>query len=257
MLKDITMFDHMYEKNLEYFKEISLYIIAGEKKLEELREKVLPELQEKAKLSGEQLAPVKYPSISVINEALALYQMELKKPVHVVFCLDYSGSMYGDGFDELSEAMRQVLIGTENNIRFTDRDKIDVIAFSSNIIDIWSSSSGLSREDIYDYIESTPVDGATALYLAATKGLEILNKENSSEYIPSIILMTDGQANVGTMSSLRSYYKSIKKDIPIYSITFGNADEDELEEIAELTNGKVFDGKGNLAKAFKKVRGYN
>lgn len=55
MLKDITMFDHMYEKNLEYFKEISLYIIAGEKKLEELREKVLPELQEKAKLSGEQL----------------------------------------------------------------------------------------------------------------------------------------------------------------------------------------------------------
>ena len=55
MLKDITLFDGMYEKNLEYFKEISLYIIAGEKKLEELREKVLPELQEKAKLSGDQL----------------------------------------------------------------------------------------------------------------------------------------------------------------------------------------------------------
>ena len=55
MLKDITLFDGMYEKNLEYFKEISLYIIAGEKKLEELREKVLPELQEKAKESGDQL----------------------------------------------------------------------------------------------------------------------------------------------------------------------------------------------------------
>lgn len=55
MLKDITLFDNMYDKNLEYFKEISLYIIAGEKKLEELREKVLPELQEKAKLSGDQL----------------------------------------------------------------------------------------------------------------------------------------------------------------------------------------------------------
>ena len=55
MLKDITLFDGMYDKNLEYFKEISLYIIAGEKKLEELRNKVLPELQEKAKASGEQL----------------------------------------------------------------------------------------------------------------------------------------------------------------------------------------------------------
>ena len=55
MLKDITLFDGMYEKNLEYFKEISLYIIAGEKKIEELREKVLPELQDKAKKSGDQL----------------------------------------------------------------------------------------------------------------------------------------------------------------------------------------------------------
>ena len=55
MLKDITLFDGMYEKNLEYFKEISLYIIAGEKKLEELRNKVLPELEEKAKASGDQL----------------------------------------------------------------------------------------------------------------------------------------------------------------------------------------------------------
>lgn len=55
MLKDISIFDTMYEKNLEYFKEISLYIIAGERKLEELRTKVLPELQETARKSGEQL----------------------------------------------------------------------------------------------------------------------------------------------------------------------------------------------------------
>ena len=55
MLKDITIFDTMYEKNLEYFKELSLYIIAGEKKIEELRNVTLPELQKKARESGEQL----------------------------------------------------------------------------------------------------------------------------------------------------------------------------------------------------------
>lgn len=55
MLKDITIFDTMYEKNLEYFKEISLYIIAGERKLEELRNVTLPELQKKAAQTGEQL----------------------------------------------------------------------------------------------------------------------------------------------------------------------------------------------------------
>ena len=45
----------MYEKNLEYFKELSLYIIAGDKKIEELRNVVLPELQKKAEETGEQL----------------------------------------------------------------------------------------------------------------------------------------------------------------------------------------------------------
>ena len=54
MLKDIAIFDTMYEKNLEYFKQLSLYIIAGEKKLKELKEVTLPEMKEKAKQSGEQ-----------------------------------------------------------------------------------------------------------------------------------------------------------------------------------------------------------
>lgn len=55
MLKDITIFDTMYDKNLEYFKELSLYIIAGDRKIKELREVVLPDLQAKAKETGEQL----------------------------------------------------------------------------------------------------------------------------------------------------------------------------------------------------------
>ncbi len=55
MLKDITIFDTMYEKNLEYFKEISLYIIAGERKLKELREVELPKLKAEAEKTKEQL----------------------------------------------------------------------------------------------------------------------------------------------------------------------------------------------------------
>lgn len=55
MLKDITIFDSMYEKNLEYFKELSLYIIAGDKKIDELNNTVLPELRSKAEKSNDQL----------------------------------------------------------------------------------------------------------------------------------------------------------------------------------------------------------
>ena len=46
------------------------------------------------------ITPVKFPSTAVIKYALKLYQEELRKPVHVVFCLDYSGSMSGEGEKE-------------------------------------------------------------------------------------------------------------------------------------------------------------
>ena len=49
------MFDTMYDKNLDYFKEISLYIIAGEKKIEELKEITLPELKKKAEETRDQI----------------------------------------------------------------------------------------------------------------------------------------------------------------------------------------------------------
>ena len=55
LLKDVSMFDEMYQKNLEYFKEISLYIIAGERKLDELRNVELPKLKKKAEETKEQV----------------------------------------------------------------------------------------------------------------------------------------------------------------------------------------------------------
>lgn len=52
LIKDITMLDRMYEMNLAYYKELSMYILAGREKLEEVVNKELPALQEKAKISG-------------------------------------------------------------------------------------------------------------------------------------------------------------------------------------------------------------
>ncbi len=69
--------------------------------------------------------------------------------------------------------------------------------------------------------------------------------------------MTDGAVNVGNFNDLSNSYKKLNKEIPVYSITFGNASEMELSRIAKLTNAKVFDGKTDLLKAFKEVRGYN
>ena len=56
MLKDIVMFDTMYDKNLEYFKELELYIRAGEEKINELKTITLPKLRQQAAASPNQMA---------------------------------------------------------------------------------------------------------------------------------------------------------------------------------------------------------
>ena len=73
----------------------------------------------------------------------------------------------------------------------------------------------------------------------------------------SYIYIGDGMINVGSFQTLERVYRESQDKIPIYSITFGSASEEQLEEIAELSNAKVFDGKTDLLEAFKKVRGYN
>ena len=52
LLKDSAVLDKMYQQNLAYFKELTMYILAGKQKLQEVRGTKLKELEDKAKLSG-------------------------------------------------------------------------------------------------------------------------------------------------------------------------------------------------------------
>ena len=52
LMKDVAVLDKMYELNLTYYKELSMYIRAGKKKLEEVRGHTLPQLREKASRTG-------------------------------------------------------------------------------------------------------------------------------------------------------------------------------------------------------------
>ncbi|MGO4938107.1 toxic anion resistance protein [Fundicoccus sp. Sow4_H7] len=62
LLKDIGTFDKLYEKNVEYFNELQLYIVAGEEKITEMREETLPKLFEQAQASGDPMA------VQVVND---------------------------------------------------------------------------------------------------------------------------------------------------------------------------------------------
>ena len=52
LMKDAAIMDRMYALNLNYFKELSMYILAGKQKLEEIRATELPQLMSKAQISG-------------------------------------------------------------------------------------------------------------------------------------------------------------------------------------------------------------
>ncbi len=206
------------------------------------------------------LKDMKYPSKKVISKAISLYIESFRKPTHVVFCLDISGSMYGNGLAELKEAMNYILDkeqASRDNLQFSDSDKVTVITFNSKVKDVFKTRYGNQLNQVIDDVNSLEADGGTNIYDSSIKGLEILKNEDSNEYTRTVILMTDGQSNSGSFKSLRSYYSNNNLDIPIYSITFGSSSEKQLSEIAKLTNAKIFDGKSGLLKAFSEVRSYN
>ena len=75
LLKDIAMLDKMYERNLANYKELGMYILAGKRKLTEVREKVLPEMVEKAKQTGD-------PSDSQAANDMAAFCDRFEKKLH-------------------------------------------------------------------------------------------------------------------------------------------------------------------------------
>ena len=205
------------------------------------------------------LKVTRFPSKDMITKSINLYINTLRKPTHVVFCLDYSGSMWGEGRQELVDAMEYVLNkekASVDNLQFSNSDKITVIPFSSDVIAIWNST-GENTQELRNNINKEEATGATALYTAIMKGISILDEE-TDEYTKTIIAMTDGYSNeYKSIEDLRRAYEKSTKKVPIYGITFGQATEYELLKVANLSNAKVFNGKDGLLRAFKEVRSYN
>lgn len=203
------------------------------------------------------LSPVKYPSMPVITEALNRYQLLFRKPTAIVFCLDYSGSMAGDGIRQLSSAMDYILDNEKTSddfLQFSGADSVTVLGFSHEITG-WETGTGEELYTLRSFVRNTRPDGMTDIYLAALKAFEILDKY-PDDYIKSVVLMTDGESNCMTFSDFVNKSKG-RTIYPVYSITFGRADTKQLNQLAQKTGGKVFDGVKDLTNAFREVRGYN
>jgi Ca-activated chloride channel family protein len=210
------------------------------------------------------LSPIKLPSEDVIREALGLYQTAFRKPSLTVFCLDFSGSMgQNGGVDQVKRAMHLLLDQQEARryfLQISPDDRIIVMPFNHGIINEWRTTGNQpdSLSNILSQVDNMTADGGTDIFSPAMQGLSEILQEDSGQYIPAIILMTDGESNTGkTFTDLQNAWSASGHDIPVFAITFGDASETQLRQITDLTRGNLFDGRKDMVTAFRKAKGYN
>ena len=85
LLKDVAMFDRLYDQNSDYFHQLTLYIIAGDRKLKQIRETDLKELQAKAAASGDPMDAQKANDLAAQCDRFEkkLYDLKLTRQVAI------------------------------------------------------------------------------------------------------------------------------------------------------------------------------
>ena len=209
------------------------------------------------------IQPITLPTADVIREALDLYQTELRKPSFTVYCLDYSGSMEGDGEEELEAAMG-VLLAPDKAARYllqpSTGDATVVIPFEDGTKGQWRTDG--NDPDVLRGLLARVTDqdasGGTAIYGCLIAALDAMAGDLEG-HEPAIILMTDGKSNEGPgFDELQARLgQEVPGTVPVYGIMFGDASEDQLNNIAEATSGRVFDGRDDLIGALRDAKGYN
>ena len=206
------------------------------------------------------LSYIKMPSAEVLFAALNLYQSELRKPSLTLFALDYSGSMKDDGEAALEAAMQTLLDqkkAARHLLQATSEDYVYVLPFNHEVLDVYQGGVEAFPQ-ILAKIKTHEAFGGTDIYLPTMRALALLEQHpNLQDYVPAVILMTDGASETDQRTPFETRYRRSGLDVPVFAIRFGSANPRQLERIADLTHARVFEGKHDLIKAFRQAKGYN
>lgn len=239
------------------------------------RRPVVPQVKPDPAFGDQLLVELPFPDrLEIVDRILFAFLDQHRRPAHVYFVLDISGSMAGERLSALKEAMNN-LTGQDQSItgqfaRFRSREKVSVITFSDAVREVRefeitgpvekaSAIAGLKS-----LITSLETGGGTAIYSALQRAYELAAKERGAGADPdryySLVLMTDGENNQGiSAEAFDKYYRSLPSEVQamkMFPVLFGSASEKEMTALAELSAGRMFDGKTSLASAFKAIRGY-
>ncbi|NUT30471.1 MAG: VWA domain-containing protein [Streptomyces sp.] len=223
------------------------------------RRPVVPSVRPASGLDDSRRRELPFPgSRSVADGLLDSYENELRRPSRTVYVLDTSGSMEGDRLEQLKQSL------TDLTADFREREEVTLMPFGSgvksvrtHVVEPADPKSGLDgiREDT----EALSAEGDTAIYTSLEKAYDHLG--TGRDTFTSIVLMTDGENTAGADSAdFHAFYVGLDRDrraTPVFPILFGDSSKSELENIAELTGGRLFDAQeGSLDGAFEEIRGY-
>ncbi|MGA5868788.1 substrate-binding and vWA domain-containing protein [Streptomyces cinereoruber] len=218
-------------------------------------------------LARDQRRELPFPgSRSVADGLLDAYENTLRRPSRTVYVLDTSGSMRGERLDRLKAAL------TELTGDFRDREEVTLMPFGSSVkrsevrthtVDPASPKAALDA--IRAGAAGLSASGGTAVYSSLREAYRSLGR-SSDDTFTSVVLMTDGENTDGdTAADFAAFHRALPADqrhTPVFPILFGDSDRAELEGVAELTGGKLFDATegdatgGSLEGAFEEIRGY-
>ncbi|NMN00844.1 von Willebrand factor type A (vWA) domain-containing protein [Bifidobacterium sp. DSM 109958] len=205
------------------------------------------------------LRTIPLPAADVIRTSLDVYQTALRKPSYTIWVVDYSGSMSGDGKNGVVAGLQAALDpaqARQSHIEPSSKDVNVFIPFASQASQP-ITANGTDTAALLAAASERAAAGGTDIYDGLDRALDNLPADVTA-YTTAIVLMTDGQSVTNHQSQFESTYRERGKDLPIFSIMFGEADPAQLDAIASLSNAKVFDGRtGGLASVFRQVKGYN
>lgn len=212
-----------------------------------------------------------YPAkLNTVQSLLQTWLADARKPATMFFQIDTSGSMAGNRLTELQDALgvlsgTQAVSQTDSLLALQPREKLTVVEFGS----------GIKSEESYDMSEPGKVDdvraqmdrnfglleayGKTDLYSTLQTTVEKAAQQKTNDSFTSVVVFTDG-ANTGNVSADQfiTWYNenSAVQGVPVFAISFGEADTSELDQIAQATGGRVFSADQDLTGVFKEIRGY-
>lgn len=218
-------------------------------------------------IASQQVIELPFPANqAVVDDLLFAYNNEYRQPGTTTFILDTSGSMEGARIRSLREIMHSLIDGSAStltgDVSLRDHENVTLWSFDSEpnapITVDFDRNDPATANALQEYVDQLSADGSTAMYRTL---LDALEATDTTEGIPSIVLLSDGEDNVGpSFKKFKGIYESLPADqraVPVFVILYGEAKAKEMEQLAQLTGGAVFDAQGgDLARAFKEIRGY-